>query len=122
MIDLELNLYFFEIARKSPYIRMTHHGMITFNRYLICDKFIFLAPYGNQAQSNFGWNLGGPPQAAPPYPMQQPVSYPSYPSQNYNQDNEPSEPGIEEEANRKKDAGPGSFAHYIIRWVSKKFL
>jgi hypothetical protein len=84
------------------------------------------APYG---QSNFGWNLGSAPQAAPPpYPMPQapsqnyPVyppsnSYPSYPQQN----NDPGDPGIEEVVSPRKDAGSGSFAHYILKWVSDGF-
>lgn len=56
------------------------------------------------------------PQPAP-YPSTYP-SNPSYPSQNYNQDNDPSEPGVDEFVSEKKDAGVGSFAHYIVKFVS----
>lgn len=83
----------------------------------------FTAPY---AQSNFGWNLGSSaPQAAPPaslpYPSQAAPhawvpSYPNYPCSNY--DETPDEPGVQEVIDNKKDAGPGSFAHYIVRFVS----
>lgn len=83
----------------------------------------FLAP-PYASQSAFGWNLGSaPPQAAPlPYPPQfSPHSYPpthppSYPCSNY--DETPDDPGVEEVIGDKKDAGPGSFAHYIVRFVS----
>lgn len=44
-------------------------------------------------------------------------TYPSYPS-SHNQQDDSSDPGIEDVIPTKKDAGQGSFAHYIVRWVS----
>lgn len=62
-----------------------------------------------------------PPQ---PYPSAYPPVTPSYPSSNYhyNQDDNPGDPGIEEIIPNKKDAGAGSFAHYIVKFVSNEIF
>lgn len=59
---------------------------------------------------NLGWNLGAP--AAAPYPtmpMPQPPPSPRY------DDAEP----VADEVFQQKDAGAISFAHYIVKWVSR---
>jgi hypothetical protein len=71
------------------------------------------AGYQTVESTGFGWNVGGPSQHPAPTP-----SY-DYSSRN-NQDC--GEPGVHEEVVQAKEAGAMSFAHYIVRWVSRKIF